>query len=447
MTPYALYLHIPFCRQRCSYCDFNTYTTLNDLQPAYVTALAAEMRQVGALAAAAGEPRPPIRTIFFGGGTPSLLTVAQVEHLLDTARAAFAVDDDAEITMEANPGTVSAGWLAAVRGLGVNRLSFGVQSALPGELALLARAHDFAAAVEAVTLAMAAGFDNLNLDLIYGLPGQNVADWARTLDAVLALAAAEPAVAHISLYCLTIEPGTPMQRWLQGGSIIAPDPDTAADQYELACERLAAAGFGHYEISNWARPGRECRHNVVYWRNEPYLGLGAGAHGLAGGFRYQVVRQPRAYVRRMMGKRPPTADGRPQVDDGRQTTDDGRWTTAGRRRTPDDGYLAVGGGPSSVVDAPSPVVLPFPLSAAVAAYHHVEANEAMSDTAITQLRLLDEGLDLSAFAVRFGRAFDDVYANEVRQLEEWQLLHRRDDRLLLTERGRFLSNQVFYRFV
>ncbi len=398
MIAYALYLHIPFCRQRCSYCDFNTYTTLGDLQAAYVAALAAEIRQVGALAAAAGDPRPAVRTIFLGGGTPSLLSPEQLGDILAAAREAFAVLPDAEITMEANPGTVSAGTLAAYRALGVNRLSFGVQSALPGELALLGRAHDFAAAVEAVGLARAAGFDNLNLDLIYGLPGQSVADWARTLAAVLALAAAEPAITHISLYCLTIEPGTPMQRWLSGGDIPAPDADVAADQYELAGRELAAAGFDHYEISNWARPGRECRHNVVYWRNEPYLGLGAGAHGMAGGYRYQVVRQPRAYVRRM-------------------------------------------GAASEQTDRP------FPLSSAVADNHKVSREEAMSDTAITQLRLLDEGLDLPTFATRFGRAFDDVYANEVRRLEDFGLLQRRDGRLLLTDRGRFLSNRVFVEFV
>ena len=419
MTPYALYLHIPFCRQRCSYCDFNTYTTLNDLQPAYVAALAAEIRQVGELSAEAGDPCPSVRTIFFGGGTPSLLTAEQVGELLSAARAAFAIDGDAEVTLEANPGTVSAGWLAAVRGLGVNRLSFGVQSALAGELALLGRGHDFAAAGEAVDMATAAGFDNLNLDLIYGLPGQSVADWGQTLAAVLSLAENAPAVTHISLYCLTIEPGTPMQRWLHNGAILAPDPDTAADQYELACRELAAAGFGHYEISNWARPGRECRHNVVYWRNEPYLGLGAGAHGLAGGTRYQVVRQPRAYVRRI--------------------------TNYELRITNEEAGRAAFS--SSLVTQHSSLVTPFPLSAAVAAYHRVDEAEAMSDTAITQLRLLDEGLDMAGFAARFGRAFDDVYANELRQLEAWQLLHRRDGRLLLTERGRFLSNQVFYRFV
>ena len=412
MTAYALYLHIPFCRRRCSYCDFNTYTTLGDLQVDYVAALAREIAQVGA---AGG--RPAVRTIFFGGGTPSLLSPVQVEMLLDAARAAFAVDPAAEITMEANPGTVDVGYLSAVRALGVNRLSYGVQSALPGELALLGREHSFAEAVAAVDAARAAGFDNLNLDLIYGLPGPSAADWRRTLDAVLPLADGTSVVTHISLYCLTIEPGTPLQRGVSDGGIPLPDPDTAADQYEMAGETLAAAGFGHYEISNWARPGRECRHNLVYWRNEPYLGLGAGAHGSAGGYRYSVVRQPRHYIRRM--------------DTGRQTTDDRPQTAAIEAH--------------SVVRRPSSVV--FPLSAAVADYHAVGRAEAMSDTVITQLRLLDEGLDLAGFAARFGQPFDAVYGETTAQLEEWGLLRRAGGRLLLTEHGRFLSNQVFYRFV
>lgn len=386
MTSYALYLHIPFCRQRCSYCDFNTYTGVGELREAYAAALAREIRQVGHLA---GE-RLSVRTIFFGGGTPSLMSPEQLAVILNAAGEAFAVEPAAEITLEANPGTVDLEYLVAVRGLGVNRLSYGVQSALPGELALLGREHDFAAAVEALTLAGAAGFDKVNIDLIYGLPGQTVEDWARTLAAVRTLD-----IDHISLYCLTIEPGTPLQRRLHNGTILAPDPDIAAEQYELAGRELATMGFEHYEISNWARPGRECRHNLVYWRNEPYLGLGAGAHGSAGGYRYQVVRRPRTYINRME-------------------------------------HAPVG---------------PFPLSAAVVDYHTVDVAEAMSDTAITQLRLLHEGLDLAAFAQRFGRTFDEVYGPVVRQLEEWALLRREGGRLLLTEKGRFLSNQVFYRFV
>jgi len=481
---YALYLHIPFCRARCSYCDFNTYTTLGDLQGEYVAALAREIQLVGEAGRVGGE-RAAVDTIFFGGGTPSLLTPEQVATLLSAARDSFALAPDAEITMEANPGTVDEAWLAAVRALGVNRLSFGVQSALPHELALLGREHDFAAAVTALSVARAAGFDNLNLDLIYGLPGQSVADWQRTLDAVLPLD-----VEHVSLYCLTIEPGTPMQRWLHNGTIMAPDPDTAADQYEAACHALAAAGYGHYEISNWAKPGRECRHNIVYWRNRPYLGLGAGAHGMAGGYRYQVVRQPRTYIKRITNYELRITNGelRATNDEPRAANDERR----GGYRPPATDLLTTDllntdllttdplntdllitdplttdplntdllttdplttdhPPPATLPISPSPFPpfspSPFPLSPAVAAHHRVDEAEAMSDTAITQLRLLDEGLDLGAFEARFGRAFDEVYRDEVRQLEGWELLRRDNGRLLLTEKGRFLSNQVFYRFV
>jgi oxygen-independent coproporphyrinogen III oxidase len=386
VNAYALYLHIPFCRQRCSYCDFNTYTSLGELKEGYTTALIREIQQVGVLAG----HRPAVRTIFFGGGTPSLLSPEQLANILGAVHDTFVVASAAEVTLEANPGTIDQDYLAAIRGLGINRLSYGVQSALPGELELLGREHDYAAAVEAVGLARAVGFDNLSIDLIYGLPGQTVDDWSQTLDAARALA-----IDHISLYCLTIEPGTPMQRWLHNGTIHAPEPDTAADQYEMATEVMGAMGFRHYEISNWAKPGRECRHNLVYWRNEPYLGLGAGAHGSAGGYRYQVVRRPRTYIRRLE----------------------------------------------------QPAAGPFPLSAAVADFHRVDEVEAMSDTAITQLRLLDEGLDLTAFAERFDRRFEEVYGETVTQLLSWGLLRRENGRLLLSTKGRFLSNQVFYRFV
>ena len=200
--------------------------------------------------------------------------------------------------MEANPETVTQPYLAALRATGVNRLSFGVQSVVPSELALLGRTHDFARVRAAVAAARAAGFGRLNLDLIYGVPGQTLASWAESLAGAQSLAPE-----HLSLYALTVEPGTPMGRWLDNGSMAAPDPDLAADQYELAAERLATAGFEHYEISNWSLPGEACRHNVTYWRNEPFLGLGAGAHGFVRGLRYQTVRQPRVYIRRNDGER------------------------------------------------------------------------------------------------------------------------------------------------
>jgi oxygen-independent coproporphyrinogen-3 oxidase len=269
-------------------------------------------------------------------------------------------------------------------------LSFGAQSAVPAELALLGREHQFEAVARAVRHSREAGFENLSLDLIYGLPGQGLGSWAVSLRAALDL---EPD--HISLYCLTIEPGTPLQRSLRQGLIPLPDPDVAADQYALACETLAGRGFQHYEISNWARPGRQCLHNLAYWRNAEYLGFGAGAHGHAAGRRYSVVRQPRAYIRRLSAGRP------------------------GR----------------------------YPCSAAVAEHHLLTRQEAMADAVITRLRLLDEGLSLSQFAAEHGQTIFHAFPGTAEQLLDWGLLEQRDGRLFLAERGWFLSNQVFYRFV
>lgn len=387
--PLSLYLHIPFCQHRCAYCDFNTYTSLSNLRSAYAQALSAEVQQVGAVAQAQAAQQRPSHTLFFGGGTPSLMEPADLGLILAATRAAFPWTADVEITMEVNPGTVDQAYLTAVRRLGVNRLSFGVQSALASELALLERTHDFATAVAAVQMARAVGLANFSLDLIYGVPGQTLSSWQASLRAVLAL---EPP--HLSLYCLTIEPGTPMQRWLENGRISPPDPDLAADQYELARTLLAQHGYVHYEISNWAQPGYECRHNLTYWRDGEYLGLGAGAHGHAAGTRYAVVRQPRVYIRRLQ---------------------------AGEAGA-------------------------FPLSAAVAQHHAISRAEAMSDAVITQLRLLQEGLDLAAFAARFGQPLDEAYPGQVAQLTEWGLLEQRNGRLFLTPKAYFLSNQVFYRF-
>ncbi|MBK8985702.1 MAG: radical SAM family heme chaperone HemW [Chloroflexi bacterium] len=380
----SLYIHIPFCSHRCAYCDFNTYTSLGDLKAVYADAVCVELAQV------AGQVKRPYHTLFFGGGTPSLMPPETIRQILQTVDAHFMPLGAPEITLEANPGTVDGAYLAAVAAAGVNRLSFGVQSAVAGELALLERTHDFATAVAAVQMARAAGLPNFNLDLIYGVPGQTLASWRESLEAVLAL---EPP--HLSLYCLTIEPGTPMQRWLQNGRIQPPDPDLAADQYDLACALLAQRGYSHYEISNWAKPGGECAHNLTYWRDGEYLGLGAGAHGHAGGTRYQVVKQPRVYIRRLQ---------------------------AGQ----------AGG---------------YPLSTAVVDHHTISREEAMTDAIITQLRLLQEGLDLDAFAARFGQTLDEAYPGVLAQLAEWGLVVVENGRLFLTPKAYFLSNQVFFRFM
>lgn len=384
----SLYLHIPFCRHRCSYCDFNTYTSLGALQEPYADALAAEIRQVAG--SVTPSQRHPAHTLFFGGGTPSLMSPGSLGRILTAVHDCFDVSPHAEMTMEANPGTVDEAYLTAVAQLGINRISFGVQSVVASELALLEREHDFAAVVEAVALSRRVGLTNFNLDLIYGVPGQTLASWEESVRAVLAL---NPN--HVSLYCLTIEPGTPMQRWLHNGRFQPPDPDLAADQYALAGELMAAAGYVHYEISNWAKPGFACEHNLTYWRNNAYLGLGAGAHGWAAGIRYAVVKQPRVYIRRLE-------------------------ETAQTR---------------------------YPLSTAVAEHHTVSRSEEMSDTIITQLRLLQEGLNLTQFERKFGQTLAAAYPDVLPQLIDWNLLNVVGDRLLLTENGRFLSNQVFYRFM
>jgi len=332
----------------------------------------------------------PAETLFFGGGTPSLLAAEQVRSLIDGVEAAFGFVPGREVTLEANPETVAGDYLAAIRQAGVNRLSFGMQSADAAELTLLGRTHGVDTVYEAVNKAQAAGFTNFNLDLIYGLPDQNMAGWERSLSTAL-----EMKPPHLSLYCLTIEEGTPMYRWLRDGRIAIPDPDQAAEQYEAACRILDQAGYRHYEISNWALPGYECRHNLAYWRDHEFLGFGAGAHGKAFGQRYSLVRQPRVYIRRM-------------------STD---LNTA------------------------------YPLSSAVAESHVLDRLEAMSDRVITQLRLLQEGLDLMAFKEQFGQTIDEAFDRLPGQLETWGLLRREDGRLLLTDRGRFISNQVFYRFV
>ena len=380
----SLYLHIPFCKHRCAYCDFNTYTSLLDLRETYADALVTEMAQV------TGGVRRPVHTIFFGGGTPSLMSPASLERILAGVRTHFDLVADAEVTMEANPGTVDLDYLTAVHQAGINRISFGVQSVVASELALLEREHDFGTVVDAVAMARQVGLDNFNLDLIYGVPGQTLKSWRQSVRTVLDL---DPT--HLSLYCLTIEPGTPMQRWLLNGRIQPPDPDLAADQYELACTLLAEHGYDHYEISNWAKPGKACEHNLTYWRNGEYLGLGAGAHGHAAGVRYQIVKQPRVYLRRLEEAAAP-------------------------------GY---------------------PLSTAVAASHPVSRAEAISDTMMTQLRLLNEGLDLAAFEARFGQSVAEVYDGTLDQMVEWDLVEVANGRLRLTQKGWFLSNQVFYRFM
>ena len=456
---HSLYFHIPFCTHRCAYCDFNTYAGQEEMIPAYVDALCKEIEFVGNLSRAAtlashasarespmGERRSsdtctarfakqiecrcnetaveaPMQshTIFFGGGTPSLLSPKQFESIFKTLRDNFIFTDDAEITIEANPGTVSYENLLELRKIGINRISYGVQSANTEELHMLERAHNFFDVIEAVTSARKAGFKNLNLDLIYGLPEQTLSTWQTTVKRILDL---RPE--HISAYALTLEHGTPFGRWSSRGLLPLPDPDLAADMYEWVGETLEANGYVQYEISNWAKnvesqmsnaqpstfdpstnsgqalrpltPTFACRHNLQYWHCLPYLAFGAGAHGYANGYRYSNILRIKTYIERL---------------------DTVNW----------------------------PLATAFPLTPATVNHHKQTLKDDISEYMLNNLRLVKAGASNADFKSRFGCGLMDVYAAEVEELIRFGLLEWNGDSIKLTKRGRLLGNQVFVRFV
>lgn len=282
----ALYLHIPFCAAKCAYCDFASYPNRQDVWRGYMDALLDELRGWRL----ALEDRE-LATVFIGGGTPSLLPAGEIARLMDGVRQCALVRGDAEITMEANPGTLTPEKLKSCRAAGVNRLSLGAQAMDDRLLRSLGRIHTAKDVAEAVDLARRAGFDNVSLDLMYALPGQSMDDWARTLDAALALAPE-----HLSAYSLIVEEGTPLADRVARGMLTVPDDDATVDMQRMAVERLAGAGFERYEISNYARKGRECRHNIVYWQRGDYLGVGCAAHSLMDGVRFENPRGLEEYL-------------------------------------------------------------------------------------------------------------------------------------------------------
>jgi oxygen-independent coproporphyrinogen-3 oxidase len=403
-SPISLYFHIPFCTHRCAYCDFNTYAGQEEMIPAYVEALCREIEFVGAgflspfgVLRREGRDEGKVHTIFFGGGTPSLLSPKHFESIFQSIRNNFILTEDAEITMEANPGTVSFENLLALRTIGINRISYGVQSANSEELRMLERVHTFFDVIEAVTSTRKAGFNNLNLDLIYGLPEQTLQTWQVTVNRILDL---HPE--HLSAYALTLEHGTPFGRWSAKGLLPLPDPDLAAEMYEWLGETLEANGYLQYEISNWAKPGYECRHNLQYWRGLPYLAFGAGAHGYADGYRYSNVLRIKTYVDRL--------------------------------------------------SAPSTSPIPFPLSSATVNHHKQTILDDMSEFMMMGLRLTQEGVNEETFQARFGRSLPEVYGKEIHELLRLGLIENSASvgscrSLRLTKRGRLLGNQVFMRFV
>ena len=463
-APLSLYIHIPFCTLKCSYCDFNSYAGIEGLMGPFVEALCGEMglwgavlrdkavaetenegealsrpgvppgrggsaqtegqdAVVGASPLRSGRPwgKRSVETVFFGGGTPSLLPLEEVERIMTAMREAFDLAPDAEISFEANPGTVDREYLRGLRLLGVNRVSFGVQSFHDDELRALDRIHSAEEAKEAYRWAREAGFERVNLDLIYGLTEQPMERWQATLEQAIGLGPE-----HLSLYALTVEEGTKLAHDIERGRAAGPDGDMQAAMYEWSCERLPAAGYGQYEISNWCRPGEECQHNLVYWRNGEWLGLGPGAHShLIGtsnreqgtgkaGYRFADVYSPKRYVD-LVGEM--VAENR---DDLRPT----------------GSYLRVGGGVGDVLAGVRQVAF----------VEEQTVEMEMADTAILGLRL-NEGLDVGEFSRRFGRSLEEVYGEVLKETGAFGLVQRDDGHVRLTERGRLLANEVFVRLL
>jgi putative oxygen-independent coproporphyrinogen III oxidase len=304
-TPFGLYVHVPFCATRCGYCDFNTYTS-DELGPGanraeYAGSAIAELRRA---AETLGPDLPTVRTVFVGGGTPTLLPPGDLAAVLAAIRDLFPVADDVEVTTEANPETVTPSSLATLRAAGFTRISLGMQSAAEHVLAVLDRRHTPGRALEAAREAPAAGFAHVNLDLIYGTPGETDADWAASLAAVLAAP-----VDHVSAYALIVEEGTRLARRIARGELPMPDDDVLADRYEQADATLQKAGFQWYEVSNWALsdPAR-CRHNELYWADANWWGVGPGAHSHVGGLRWWNVKHPAAYAQRLGAGDSPAQD-------------------------------------------------------------------------------------------------------------------------------------------
>ena len=293
---HSLYLHVPFCTWVCKYCDFNAYAVLEGLIPPYVDALSREID-----VASADLPIGPLETVFIGGGTPSLLTRAQVTQVLDRVRA-IGLAPGVEVTLEANPSNVSAehveGWLAA----GINRLSIGVQSLKPDALRFLERLHSGTDAITAIRTAHTGGFANVSADLLFGVPGVNLVAWLDTLETVLAAG-----LQHLSAYELTVESGTRLGQEVRTGLVQMPGEDDQLEQYWAAAARLEAGGYAHYEISNWAQSGYACRHNLAAWHYQPYVGCGAGAHSMfrlddGSTERRWNVKGPHAYIKQVSAR-------------------------------------------------------------------------------------------------------------------------------------------------
>ncbi len=381
----GVYLHIPFCKSRCSYCDFATDVYRDSAAvDRYVSALCREIETASLLPGVppfryGSDLKPPIDTLYFGGGTPSLLTPKQLERILNAINSRFTLNEGTEITIEMNPGTVTPETLDAFRSLGVNRASFGVQTFDDTALKLLARGHDANDARNTFTMLREAGFDNVSLDLIAGLPGQLLQTWRQNLDEALRMAPE-----HLSLYLLEINEGTPLAEQIRSGRQPLPDEDLAAEMYELMLDRLAAAGYEQYEIANFSKPGRRSRHNSKYWTLDPVFAFGVSVHSFDGRQRYSNERDTAKYV-----------------------------------------DMIESGNSAEVMR---------------------EDIDRASEFVFLGLRT-ENGIDLADYKQQFGEDLIDKYSSELERVQDAELIEIANGRMFLTRKGKLFSNEVFAVFV
>ncbi len=391
---YSAYVHIPFCEHRCHYCDFNTYTGMKALIPEYISALVEEICIV-----TAKTTKLPIHSIYFGGGTPSLVPINLYEELMYAFQSQFIMANDCEITIEVNPGTLTLKYLQDLRKLGINRISIGIQSTASFDLVRLDRIHDVDDILNSVRFSRKAGFDNINLDMIFSLPWQDLSSWEQSLSRAVAL---KPD--HFSLYSLIIEPGTLLFDWYQKGLISTQDQDLEGEMYQLAMNLLDDAGFDQYEISSWAKSCKDCsfqsRHNKQYWTNQPYLGFGVGAHGYAANTRTVNAKTIPDYIRRIHQEKADKSA--------------------------------------------------FPASPATVSTELVDKRTQMKDFMLLGLRLVMVGVSAAQFKTLYGSSMIEEFRHEIESLlkkgiVEW--FGGGESRLRLTQRGVMIANQAFMEFV
>ena len=370
-TASSVYIHIPFCATKCYYCAFNTSAFHKEQAKAYLAALRTEMQLYAS-------EIDPLKTLFIGGGTPSILSANALAQLFADIRQHFQIAPDAEITVECNPGTVDSEKLSVMKDNGVNRLSFGLQAMQDETLKQLGRIHSVAEFLESYRLARESGFENINIDLIFALPNQTMAAWQHTLTEVISL---EPD--HISAYNLVMEETTPFYEWWQAGELHLPSEDTEADMFQYTIDTLTAHGYTHYEICNFARPDRHARHNLVYWNNQPCIGLGVGACGYVRGIRYSNIRGIAPYIKKLSERNKPITDT-----------------------------------------------------------ERLTGQAEKAETLMLALRK-QEGIALADYQNRFGEDIKVAFGDNLKKWIDLQLLERTGTHLRLTPRGLFLANEVF----